>query len=241
MQRTVGLIPVPQETGNERVSWVFKDVPGLTVFNTPPVYDTIALLHFNGINGSTTITDVYGNTSWALTGPGSLTTGAPKFGSASFTNAGFFVGPGPTSSSAFATFGVANFTIEIWFKSSFATTMTMVNFGLNDLGVSLTGGNVSVSSFNAGGTLVCATSGTNYADNAWHFCQVVRSGLVTVVYIDGVQKATGPDTRDYSAGRSCCVGGLVGSASLPFLGQLDDFRLTLSARPNAVPTVEFAN
>lgn len=31
VQRTVNLIPVPLEPGNERVGWVFKDVQGLAV------------------------------------------------------------------------------------------------------------------------------------------------------------------------------------------------------------------
>ena len=33
VQRTVNMIPVPQEPGNERTAWVFKDVPGLVLFN----------------------------------------------------------------------------------------------------------------------------------------------------------------------------------------------------------------
>jgi len=32
VQRTVNLVPVPQEPGNERTAWVFKDVPGLVEF-----------------------------------------------------------------------------------------------------------------------------------------------------------------------------------------------------------------
>ncbi len=32
VQRTVNLIPVPQEPGNERTAWVFKDTPGLQDF-----------------------------------------------------------------------------------------------------------------------------------------------------------------------------------------------------------------
>jgi hypothetical protein len=30
VQRTVNLMPVPLEPGNERAGWVFVDVPGLT-------------------------------------------------------------------------------------------------------------------------------------------------------------------------------------------------------------------
>jgi hypothetical protein len=31
VQRTINLVPVPQEPGNERTAWVFKDVPGLVL------------------------------------------------------------------------------------------------------------------------------------------------------------------------------------------------------------------
>lgn len=34
VQRTINMVPVPEEPGNERTAWVFKDVPGLTVFAT---------------------------------------------------------------------------------------------------------------------------------------------------------------------------------------------------------------
>jgi hypothetical protein len=37
VQRTVNLIPVPQEPGNERTSWVFKDAPGLVLLTDFPV------------------------------------------------------------------------------------------------------------------------------------------------------------------------------------------------------------
>jgi hypothetical protein len=30
VQRSINLVPVPQEPGNERTRWVFKDVPGLS-------------------------------------------------------------------------------------------------------------------------------------------------------------------------------------------------------------------
>lgn len=32
VQRTVNMVPVPLEPGNERAPWVLRDVPGLSVF-----------------------------------------------------------------------------------------------------------------------------------------------------------------------------------------------------------------
>lgn len=36
VQRTVNMMPVPIEPGNERAGWVLKDVPGLVTFEPPP-------------------------------------------------------------------------------------------------------------------------------------------------------------------------------------------------------------
>ena len=35
LQRTVNMVPVPEEPGNERTAWVYKDVPGLVAFPEP--------------------------------------------------------------------------------------------------------------------------------------------------------------------------------------------------------------
>jgi len=41
VQRTVNLVPVPQEPGNERTRWVFKDVHGLSEFFTDAALDDL--------------------------------------------------------------------------------------------------------------------------------------------------------------------------------------------------------
>jgi hypothetical protein len=35
VQRTVNMFPIPEEPGNERAAWTFKDVPGLEVWSEP--------------------------------------------------------------------------------------------------------------------------------------------------------------------------------------------------------------
>jgi hypothetical protein len=39
VQRTINLVPVAQEPGNERVAWVFEDAPGLEAWSTDPGVD----------------------------------------------------------------------------------------------------------------------------------------------------------------------------------------------------------
>ncbi len=83
-----------------------------------------ALLHLNGANGSTTITDEYGHT-WAVSGSAVLNTGDKKFGSASLEL------PGATSDFAYTTditsLG-AKFTIEGWFHTDNVDTDSQAIF-----------------------------------------------------------------------------------------------------------------
>jgi len=44
VQRTVNLIPVPQEPSNERTSWIFKDVPGLVLVQEFQAAETVLFL-----------------------------------------------------------------------------------------------------------------------------------------------------------------------------------------------------
>ena len=84
LQRTVNMVPVPEEPGNERTAWVYKDVPGLVAFNTsaitawagaasviyarsaPPLTDTLV---FNALAGVTIECYIYTN-SWISGSPG---------------------------------------------------------------------------------------------------------------------------------------------------------------------------
>jgi hypothetical protein len=43
VQRTINLIPYPQEPGNERTAWVFKDVPGLVAYGVELSTPTLAI------------------------------------------------------------------------------------------------------------------------------------------------------------------------------------------------------
>lgn len=58
VQRTVNLMPVPIEPGNERTAWVLKDVPGLAVFGAAPSeLPWILLSNFESPDNGTSVTD----------------------------------------------------------------------------------------------------------------------------------------------------------------------------------------
>lgn len=76
VQRTINMVPVPLEPGNERAPWVFKDVPGLVDFlvdEPDPFFgDVIFLLNGEGL---TTDSSSYAR---ALTAVGSIALDATK-------------------------------------------------------------------------------------------------------------------------------------------------------------------
>lgn len=52
VQRTINMMPVPLEPGNERTAWVFKDVPGLSEFRDASLDGALFLDNFNGAEGT---------------------------------------------------------------------------------------------------------------------------------------------------------------------------------------------
>lgn len=50
VQRTINLIPHPQEPGNERTAWVFKDVPGLVLVQDFEEEPDVLVIAFNDAN-----------------------------------------------------------------------------------------------------------------------------------------------------------------------------------------------
>lgn len=71
VQRTVNLVPVPLEPGNERSGWVFRDVPGLVnavedFAGPPPPAPVLA---------SQTVANLGFATSWSITAPSGVAAG----------------------------------------------------------------------------------------------------------------------------------------------------------------------
>lgn len=210
----------------------------------PPDPVVISLLHFNGTNGSVVVTDEIPGNTWAIAGPGALSTANAKWGSAGYNNP-FFTGPGPVSNAVLPALGLSDYTVEIWFKTSAATTMYLWDFnGPSDMCLTINAGVLSFTSTSQAlpvGNSLIQTSGATFNDGQWHFAQIVRRDLVTFMFVDGVLKGSAAEPRDYPA-QKVGIGGLAtGQSSLQFIGSLDDFRLSIGAWPNLVPTAEFPN
>lgn len=182
------------------------------------------LLHMDGSNGSTTFTDS-GPRSISVTANGgaSISTANFKYGAAS----AFFNSTTDSLSFADPALGTGDFTIEFWFKT--ASSVQYAQFiGNESPGYSLL---INNSSSTAGdialynGSLVCATSGTDYGDDMWHHLALTRSGTSITIWIDGASKATATSNASFS-GQTNYIGRNNAFSPRNFVGYIDDLRIT---------------
>lgn len=165
---------------------------------------TKSLLHFEGADASTTITDESGMT-WTRVGTGQIDTAAYKFGTSSLLLDG-------NSDSVYATLaagsqaeadwnlGSVNFTIDFWMKSTQTTQYaTLVSKNLTLWGIGrwsilchfVNAGDINFYAYDysaAAGLLVTAGGLVNSGN--WTHIAVVRSGNDWALYVDGVSRAT---------------------------------------------------
>jgi hypothetical protein len=99
VQRTVNLIPHPQEPGNERTAWVFKDVPGLvlvTDFQAVATDTVLFLFHMTETATAEGVVELTGvsaavdqtGASWVVSGGVALISEPTKFGVAALECSG---------------------------------------------------------------------------------------------------------------------------------------------------------
>lgn len=233
---------------------------GLTVeaYGYPDRY-TKSLLHFDGVDASTTFTDETGKV-WTPAGNAQIDTSQSKFGGAS----GLFDGTGDyisTPDHVDLELAALDFTIECMFKCAAPTGLQSRIFGKND-----SAGTVATASFwayrhesldvmvvnvfhSAGSTvsLVGTTQFTNLLNTGWHHMAVVRVGTSLRLYIDGVLEDSDTLSGTINNNSNALTIGRLGeavSATQEWIGWIDEFRLSVGiARYTATftpPTAPFA-
>jgi hypothetical protein len=199
------------------------------------------LLHGNGTNGSTTITDS-SLTPKAVTAAGNaqISTAQSKFGGASiaFDATGDYLTV-TDNVNAFA-FGTGNFTIELWLRLN-AVVGPTGGLCLYDQRPTNTQDNsptLYIPSSAAGGALSYYTGGANrivgttLAANTWYFIALSRASGSTKLFLDGVQiGSTFTDSISYvnTSGRPWI--GAFSDSTTPTTqaslnGYIDDLRIT---------------
>jgi hypothetical protein len=193
--------------------------------------NSVFLCHFDGTNGQTTYTDVYGN---AMTNHGAaLTTTNPKFGTASLNLTGNYVSVAHNSN--FVPTG--DFTIEGWLNYTSGNNYVLIAkrsgtgvtaWFLLDLFSGIFAYVAQGGMTQIGNSVATPTAGT------WHHFAIVRSGTNCMFFWDGVQQGatlTGVSGSITDNGDAITIGASGTDGSLQANAvQMDDIRISNVAR-----------
>ena len=222
---------------------------------TDPYWSSVvALLHLDGTNGSTTITDVKGTTCTAVNGA-AISTAQSKFGGSSLLLDGTNDHVQITSPGSAFDLGSSDFTLDWWFNSAnVAITSSKPMWSWRHTGAAnntqlaanLRGSCIRVTiSFDGVNDATLAAFGTSsmsLVNDTWHFCRMTRSGSDFKLFIDGTQRGTTytNSTAFSNLSRDCWLGR---NNLTYFPGYLDEFRVSIGvARDGSeVPTAAFPN
>lgn len=202
---------------------------------------TKLLLHGNGTDGATTITDDVGKTI-TVVGNAQIDTAQYKFGGASilFDGTGDCVYAGASADWSFT----GNCYIDFWMCSSGSYTTAKYLCCIMDpsdnspwIGVcvnnTLGAGHFGIGLLlDNGSSTLNLTYGSNGAltDGAWHHIEIGRSGSTWYLFTDGVQRASGTlsGTFDLSS-RNFVVGAYNIAGTYSFSGWIDEFHIVNGA------------
>ena len=189
--------------------------------------NVVALLHFDGTDGSTTFTDEKGHAFTAL-GNAQIDTSEKKFG----TGSGLFDGSGDylsAASSADFGFGSGDWTVESFVRPSVTPVGNVCLFdnrssGVQGIGIYVSA-NMSGNKFSIATNSAIVAYGGTFTQNQWAHMAVTRSGNTVRGFIAGVLMFTYTDTRTYASSAPLKFGAdNVGGAQ--FNGRTDEFRVT---------------
>ena len=192
----------------------------------PNFASVVLLLHGNGTNGGTTITD---NSSAARTmtpsGNTNTSTAQFKYGTAAVR----FDGSGDHLSCPHASafnFGTGDFTIEFWCrwvsKANFQTAYKMGS-AAGSLSIGTGDGN-GFFTVTVGGGVTTTETGTQPSIDTWYHFAFVRSSGVIKIYRDGVQTASSTNSGSISQTATINIGSTGSGSSMN--AYIDDFRIT---------------
>jgi hypothetical protein len=197
----------------------------------------LALLHLDGTNGSTTFTDVYGNT-WTGVNGAALSTTNFKFGTASLLST---TNQRITTPDATQWDFVGDFTIECFV---YFNTITSMAINTSFLGQTGTVGGASwlllqcdinnlihFYASNSVGAYQFAAIGPTVPTGQWLHCALVRSSGIMIAFFQGTSFGSGTLTGTISTnGHPIAIGGDIAAIGEIFDGNIDEVRFSNVAR-----------
>lgn len=202
--------------------------------------NTMALLHFDGTNGSIVITDVNaGGTAntWTAHGSAAISTAAFKFNGASLLLNGSTDYVDTPNNSDFALTG--DFTAECWFNLQGGDNSTQTLFAQTDS--TFTAGNTSIvlqrnssnvlvaQAFGSVTTTLTGTTVLKVATNpGWHHVAFVRTTNSWILFLDGIAETSLFQVNTINTSTHNFVIGRLGEDATQFFnGYIDEFRLSV--------------
>jgi len=208
--------------------------------------NTLLMCHFDGANGSTTITDAVGRHTLTAVGDAQISTAQAKFGqSLLMAGDGNYVSVPPSADFAL---GTADFTIEQFVRFAAVNRINGTFRIGSDAGpdnglLSICPGMTAIGAHNAGRiTISQYYSGAwdnkefNWSPsaNTWYHLALVRASGTITLYIDG--SSIGNYAGSHTIGGSgliCEIGRVSASAGYGYNGNLDELRISNVARDHA--------
>jgi hypothetical protein len=210
---------------------------------TDPLWASVlALLHFDGADGSTTFTDQTGRV-WTAGDNAQIDTAFFKYGGAS----GLFDGTGDNVTSTTGAdfrFGTGDFTIECYPRTAgTSNTLAATRSGTNGWSFDMVANGRLRFYWGTGTNLI--TSTTDIRSMNFPHVAVCRSGTALRLFVNGVLEASTTSSFNNSGGSaSLQIGASPASGTPQFNGHIDELRITAAARYTAnftPPTRPFPN
>lgn len=187
-------------------------------FGGGSVGTVVSLCHFDGTDGSTTITDETG-IAWTVSGNAQLDTAIAKFGSAALLldGSGDFI----TSTDASLALGTSNFTIEFFAYRAAQGVHNIVSYDSNNAIYCNSGSDDLI--FQTGGVNRITIVG-GLPITSWTHIAVCRAANVFKMFTNGIGSSTSAVVHNYTTAR-VDIGQRNGSTNR-FNGSIDELRIT---------------
>ncbi len=210
------------------------------------------LMHFDGLNGSTTFTDdsIYAH-DIAISSTATITTSQSVFGGSSGSINGYLYN---SAYSEHLDLNSGDFSISMRVRPTSVSAGTFTMFAIRE-----TGKNAQIYIRRSGSTLqfFCSTDGTSYAIqdttcgtlalNSWNAICFERVGSNFNMYLDGVLTGTASSSSDLYTNFGSGLMYIMGEPANAFVGQIDELRILkgLSVHSSqasySLETQEFSN
>jgi len=199
--------------------------------NTVVLSQYYSLLHFDGSDASTTLTDSSSFASnWTANGDAQLDTAQSKFGTASL----LLDGTGDYASHAsLATVGTQNFTIDFWVRRNGSNTdnalLTWGDSGA-DTGLRILTSTANKLIVSTGNSAIIGTGdhSTSLPDGTWAHVELVRSGSTLYLFQDGTLLSSKSFSYNLTSTSAWWIGDdVVSSSPGNFNGWIDEVRIVI--------------